>query len=116
MQCHVEGLNLDLPASPVPVSNGFVGERAPLAGARAGAGAPPVIPHTTMMRTRCLSCHGPSGQPGLGIDHPERLNCVQCHAAASSLDQTSPFFSGRATLLVWPAPDADPEGPVDRRP
>ena len=38
-----------------------------------------MMPHGTFMRTRCLSCHGEYGYPGLRTDHPRRVNCVQCH-------------------------------------
>jgi cytochrome c-type protein NapB len=99
LQCHVESRNVEVPASGGVVANAFDGLRAPAGAVRPWPGAPPVIPHTTFMRTDCLSCHGPTSYPGLRTDHPQRTNCVQCHAVAASLDQTAPFFSGDATLL-----------------
>ncbi len=73
---------------------------------RAYDGAPPVMPHSrNFVRTRtCLSCHAPAGRPGLRTDHAQRTNCVQCHAVAASLDQTSPCFTGNATMLLPEAP------------
>ncbi len=98
-QCHVESTNLEVPPSGTPVANLFEGMAAPPGAVRPWAEAPPVIPHTTLMRTDCLSCHGPAAYAGLRTDHPQRTNCVQCHAVAASLDQTSPFFTGNATML-----------------
>ena len=49
-------------------------------GARAYATAPPVIPHSLMMRDNCLACHaGPAARPEIRCSHPERTRCVQCH-------------------------------------
>jgi cytochrome c-type protein NapB len=91
-QCHVEATNREVVASgPVP-GNVFERLDAPRPLSRPWVGAPPLMPHGTLMRTDCLSCHGPGGQPGLATDHPQRTNCIQCHAGAASLDQTSPFF------------------------
>ncbi len=104
-QCHVESRNLEVPAGGVAVANDFAGTDAVTGAARPWPGAPPVMPHATLMRTDCLSCHGPASYPGLRTDHPQRANCVQCHAVAATLDQTSPFFSGNASMLL-PAPPA----------
>lgn len=101
-QCHVESQNAELRVNYDPAVNAFEGRTAPHGGTVAWTGAPPVMPHTTMMRSRCLSCHGPESYPGLRTDHPARLNCTQCHAPAASLDQMSPFFTGNATLLEPP--------------
>jgi cytochrome c-type protein NapB len=83
MQCHVEGRSLDLeaiaPAAP------------PSAGRRAWPGAPPRMPHAIAMRTNCFACHGTGGDPGLRIDHPERVSCTQCHAIAADLEMNAPF-------------------------
>lgn len=44
-------------------------------------GSPPPIPHDLQMRSNCLACHaGPAAVAELRIDHPERVNCRQCHA------------------------------------
>ena len=68
------------------------------------------MPHATLMRTDCLSCHGPASYPGLRTDHAQRVNCVQCHAVAASLDQTSPYFSGNATMVLPPPPETREDG------
>lgn len=56
---------------------------------RAYTESAPVIGHTTWMRERCSSCHGPYGRPGLQTSHPERQNCLQCHGSSALLDQRS---------------------------
>ena len=51
-------------------------------GERLFAGAPPTIPHSSLMRANCLACHaGPSARPEIRCTHPERTNCVQCHVS-----------------------------------
>jgi nitrate reductase (cytochrome), electron transfer subunit len=86
-QCHV------VAESPKPLfvslepANSFVGLRHQGGGARAWPVAPPVIPHPTFMRERCLSCHGNSGWAGLRTPHQNRSNCQQCHAPSGVLDQ-----------------------------
>jgi cytochrome c-type protein NapB len=67
--------------------NVFSGAVAPTKGERAWAGAPPTIPHSTLMRSDCNSCHGLTGLYGLRTPHPDRQNCVQCHAPNAALDQ-----------------------------
>jgi nitrate reductase (cytochrome), electron transfer subunit len=67
--------------------NVFSGAVAPSHGERAWAGAPPTIPHSTLLRSDCQSCHGPTGLYGLRTPHPDRQNCVQCHAPSATLDQ-----------------------------
>lgn len=43
-------------------------------------GSPPTIPHALQMRENCLACHaGPAAVKELWINHPERVNCRQCH-------------------------------------
>lgn len=86
-QCHVESSPDFMPAV-VFRDNGFEGLPAPQGGPRAYEGAPPQIPHSTWMRSDCLSCHGYAGLQGLRTTHPWRLNCQQCHAPSSSMDQT----------------------------
>ncbi len=114
VQCHVESRNLDVPPSGPPVPNFFEGTTAPFGVVRPWTGAPPVIPHTTLMRTDCLSCHGPNGYAGLRTDHAGRTNCVQCHAVAATLDQASPFFTGNSTMLLPSIPAARQDAPRDR--
>ncbi|MDZ4754568.1 MAG: hypothetical protein SGJ11_08730 [Phycisphaerae bacterium] len=100
-QCHVEadGLaSLAAPGDPPKPINTFVGFRAGgHGGTRAWTGAPPVMPHTTFMRTNCISCHGEFGYDGWRPDHLSRSNCVQCHAPAAEFDQLAPTF-GKADL------------------
>lgn len=91
-QCHVPSV------SPLPFDsfagqarphdgNRFVGLEAVPVGERAWAGAPPTMPHKTLMRTVCGSCHGTYGAEGLRTSHAERQNCLQCHAPSAALDQ-----------------------------
>lgn len=91
-QCHVEAAGA-MGAGGEP-ANSFVGFRTSgYGGTRAWAGAPPVVPHTTFMRTNCVSCHGEHGYDGWRPDHLSRTNCVQCHAPAAEFDQLAPSFS-----------------------
>lgn len=85
-QCHVEMDNPQLTLGR-EMENTFEGRMPPTHGKRAWFGAPPVIPHHTQMRTDCNSCHGPTGLPGLRTTHPERQNCMQCHAPSAEMDQ-----------------------------
>lgn len=92
-QCHVEAASPMLGKEPAPV-NDFAGRfTGGYGGARAWPGAPPVMPHTTFMRTNCVSCHGEFGYNGWRPDHLSRSNCVQCHAPAGEFDQLSPSFN-----------------------
>lgn len=56
-------------------------------GTRAWPGAPPTIPHPTLMRTECSSCHGVFGASGVKSTHPWRQSCTQCHAMNAVNDQ-----------------------------
>ncbi len=91
-QCHVPSGGTELPTRESSLlaplaANQFVSVPPPLQGARAWPLAPPSIPHGTLMRSDCLSCHGPRGLFGLRTPHPDRQSCVQCHAADAGLDQ-----------------------------
>lgn len=91
-QCHVPAQTgpriADEPALLASLTdNVFSGAIAPTKGERAWAGAPPTIPHSTLMRSDCNSCHGPTGLYGLRTPHPDRQSCVQCHAPSATLDQ-----------------------------
>lgn len=86
-QCHVE----NNPRHMLPTvfrGNEFAGLEAPTGGPRAFTGAPPQIPHSTWMRSDCLSCHGYEGRQGIRTTHPWRKNCLQCHAPSAAMDQT----------------------------
>ena len=65
----------------------FAGEQTTPAGARAYEGAPPTIPHRTLMRENCMSCHGEGGTSAIRTSHPDRQSCTQCHATDASYDQ-----------------------------
>ncbi len=57
-------------------------------------GSPPVIPHELQMRENCLSCHaGPAAAKEIRIDHAERVNCRQCHAAKKQSEFKALVFS-----------------------
>jgi cytochrome c-type protein NapB len=81
-QCHVEIAS----GEPDHANNSFLAFTASL-GERASAGAPPAMPHPLWMRNECQSCHGSTGPQALRITHPERQNCLQCHATTSPIDQ-----------------------------
>jgi cytochrome c-type protein NapB len=88
LQCHTAPPPKPFAHLDAVAANTFVGLAAPISGQRAFPGAPPVIPHSTWMRERCLSCHGgEAGWPGLEVTHRWRTNCTQCHASSSKLDQ-----------------------------
>jgi cytochrome c-type protein NapB len=89
-QCHVESDNKAFAAGPALTENTFVGVASPAVGERAWQGAPPTIPHSTHMRTDCMSCHGVNGLAGIRSSHPWRQSCTQCHAPGAHLDQ-QPF-------------------------
>ena len=92
-QCHVEQAGAAPTGAggsqvvPLTVASGFVGLPAPESGERAWIGAPPTVPHSTLMRIDCLACHGATGPLGMRSTHPWRSNCLQCHAISSVLDQ-----------------------------
>jgi nitrate reductase (cytochrome), electron transfer subunit len=91
-QCHVPAeTGPRITSDPVLLAaltdNVFLGASAPTKGERASPGAPPTIPHTTLMRSDCNSCHGATGLYGLRTPHPDRQSCTQCHAPSATLDQ-----------------------------
>jgi cytochrome c-type protein NapB len=86
-QCHVSAGGPPAPAPSPLASSSFVGRASVHEGARAWAGAPPMIPHSTAMRESCGSCHGVSGALGMRTTHPWRASCTQCHAPSAALDQ-----------------------------
>lgn len=92
-QCHVEQAGAaplgagGLLVAVLTAGNDFCGLPAPEGGERAWIGAPPIVPHSTLMRSDCLACHGPTGPLGMQSSHPWRSDCLQCHATSSVLDQ-----------------------------
>jgi cytochrome c-type protein NapB len=75
-QCHVWNVTDE-----VFRENTFVGLRQDLRqGKSAMPGSPPVIPHSIQMRENCMACHtGPAAREEIRCDHPERVQCRQCH-------------------------------------
>lgn len=105
-QCHVETTSPQLGDAATPL-NMFTGLRSSgYGGTRAYAGAPPVIPHATFMRTNCVSCHGEHGYDGWRPDHLGRSNCIQCHAPAAEFDQLAPTFG------ISDVPDGNSSAPA----
>jgi len=82
-QCHVFSTT-----DQVFVASDYVGlEQNLRAGGRATPGAPPTMPHGTLMRENCLACHdGPGIREEIRTSHPERWRCRQCHVATTSRD------------------------------
>lgn len=101
-QCHVPAGGPGLLATGsellAPIAeNQFTGLAANLKGSRAWPKAPPTVPHSTLMRSDCMSCHGPQGLFGLRTPHPDRQACVQCHVPDAELDQRN-FFRAAAEM------------------
>jgi cytochrome c-type protein NapB len=86
-QCHAPSHNEGFATGFKPPVNTFVGVAAPLAGDTAWEGAPPVIPHSTLMRNNCSACHGQNGDQGIRTPHPWQSSCMQCHVPSAKLDQ-----------------------------
>lgn len=109
-QCHAP-VSVAVPGSDegFQITNVFTGKLSAGKGSRAYIGAPPTVPHATLMRENCMACHGLLAQPGLKTPHPWRVNCLQCHAPDSRLDQRAgsepapPPWAGE-TLPVGPIP------------
>jgi cytochrome c-type protein NapB len=111
-QCHVSSqgafraMEAAVLAAPL-ADNSFQGLEAPVGGPRAWPGAPPTIPHRTLMRSDCMSCHGPHGLHALRTPHPDRQSCTQCHVPAAAADQRQ-FLS--VLPLDAPRPEAGRPG------
>jgi nitrate reductase (cytochrome), electron transfer subunit len=101
-QCHVEQNASNLDSAP-SARNVFESIQRPLKGTRAWEGAPPTIPHPTLMRQNCISCHGTSGPQAIRTSHPWRANCMQCHAP--SADQDQGIFDSFESFLPPPKVD-----------
>jgi cytochrome c-type protein NapB len=87
-QCHVVEADPRPLQGPVPeLPNTFTGLKSWGRGERAYEGAPPTMPHPTLMRTECTSCHGAGGRQGIRSTHPYRQSCDQCHPPSAVLDQ-----------------------------
>jgi cytochrome c-type protein NapB len=93
----------------------FEGAFPTLAGNRAYEGAPPTMPHRTLMREDCMSCHGPGRANAIRTSHPERQSCVQCHSPTAAFDQRAPDLRGIAKPVAFPfdpTPIPPPESPA----
>lgn len=97
-QCHAPTRSVHVDESRW-MDNSFAGRPAPSRGHRASPGAPPVIPHSTLLRTNCTSCHGSLGAPGLRSTHPWRRSCTQCHAPSADLDRHPGANTGEPLFL-----------------
>jgi len=95
-QCHVERAALrpfvEKNPEAIPLDSSFQGFHRLGDGDRVWDNAPPQIPHTTLMRENCASCHGQFGPAGLRTTHPERQNCSQCHGVSADFDQRPAFL------------------------
>jgi cytochrome c-type protein NapB len=87
LQCHVPAREPPTDSPAAVAHNSFAGLASYGPGGRAWPGAPPTIPHPTLDRGRCDSCHGPTGAVGLRTPHPDRQSCTQCHSPSAVLDQ-----------------------------
>lgn len=61
----------------------------PLIQNQAMENSPPTIPHelSSFRDKNCLSCHaGPAAPKEIRVSHPERINCIQCHAEKKATD------------------------------
>ena len=90
-QCHVSDSGLPIEWNTgrfaMDSNSEFKGEHTTSAGTRAYEGAPPTIPHRTLMRENCMSCHGEGGTSAIRTSHPDRQSCTQCHAPDAGYDQ-----------------------------
>ena len=90
-QCHVTDTGLPIEWNTgrfeMDSNSEFAGELTTPAGTRAYEGAPPTIPHRTLMRENCMSCHGEGGTSAIRTSHPDRQSCTQCHAPDAGYDQ-----------------------------
>ena len=98
-QCHVVDSGLPIEWNTgrfaIDAASQFEGEHTTEAGTRAYAGAPPTIPHRTLMRENCMSCHGEGGTSAIHTSHPDRQSCTQCHAQDAGYDQRE-FLEAKA--------------------
>jgi len=89
-QCHAlsEGLSIVVRSGTtgLVVENKFDGNKSSGKGSRAFEGAPPTIPHRIWLRQNCSSCHGVGMPDAIVTPHPQRSNCLQCHAQNASYD------------------------------
>lgn len=119
-QCHVSSRGAFSAADAAEFAaalteNSFQGAAAAPRLPRAWPGAPPVVPHRTLMRSDCMSCHGSKGLFALRTPHPERQACTQCHVSAAAADQrqflSPPPPAAVKTAQAAPAPEPTADTP-----
>ena len=96
-QCHAPSVAKDYLASDkdagLKVANYFKGVSSPGSGKKAYDSAPPVIPHRLNMRQNCMACHGNGMTEAISTSHPQRKNCLQCHAPNAKFDNRERFLN-----------------------
>jgi cytochrome c-type protein NapB len=116
-QCHVPGGGpgdgVGQPGFGIEVMNAFQGQSRSGPGSRAYEGAPPTVPHQTLMRENCNSCHGPGRAHAIRTSHPERQSCNQCHASSAELNQRDFDLAGIASPVRFPVRLAPLEAPPE---
>lgn len=73
--CHIEQTK----AKPFRGNTFRAGKERPGPNRATFPGAPPAIPHHTLMREVCVACHGAEPRHGAKNPHPGRAACTQCH-------------------------------------
>ena len=128
-QCHVPSTGhgsgiTHSKLGPPNMGTDFAGLASSGPGSRTYKKAPPSIPHPTLMRQNCASCHDPGRVNAIRTDHPQRENCRQCHAPSADFDQRGfelgsirkpikfPVDLNPPPETTKPAPPEDPE-PTD---
>ena len=113
-QCHVPaggpGDGVESDAFGIAVANDFEGRDSSGKGARAHQLAPPTIPHHTLMREDCYSCHGAGRVNAITTSHPDRQSCTQCHAPSAAKDQRLIDLEGVRQPIKFPV-DLHPPAP-----
>jgi cytochrome c-type protein NapB len=112
-QCHVpqRGLSPEVlnPGLGLVSANAFAGFVSAGHGSRAYPAAPPTIPHSTWMRTDCMSCHRPGRVSAIRTSHPDRQSCTQCHAPSADLENRRVPDIG--VPIQFPIGEAQPAAP-----
>lgn len=94
--CHVaqDGLRrFTLPAvDRLVVENSFRGRESAGPGKRANDISPPTMPHQIWMRQNCMACHSAGREQAIRTSHPERSNCLQCHAPDARFDNRESYL------------------------
>jgi cytochrome c-type protein NapB len=106
--CHVPADGLRQFTAPgesrLIVENAFVGKSSAGHGPRAYGTAPPTMPHAVWMRQNCMACPGPAREHAIRTSHPERQNCLQCHAPNAAFDNRESYLTNPKPPLGSPIP------------